>query len=417
MRQSLLTVTCLTSAILLTTQPRAQQMDRFAYAITDVQQQGSNWNFLRKMNLQTGEYGQVLLSGNDAELLAYDATTRKQLSEPLNDARFGKHVNAAFSTGVAAIAYDKRNNRLYYTPMLFDQLRYVDLKTMKVFYVTDQPFTGKAQKSSNQGDIVTRMVIASDGHGYAMTNDATQLIRFSTGKKLQITDLGTLVDDPANKGVSIHNSCSSFGGDMIADDDGNLYVFSARNHVFKVNLETKVATHLGVISGLPAGFTVNGAVVNDKNEILVASAVKAGSWFKIDAGNLSAVPYTITGAAWQSSDLGNSNLLATRNNGPAPELSSRTVPANPADGKISLYPNPVTNNQFVIQFNTLEAGIYTVQVTDVMGRQLVQKSVNVSGDNQVQSMELAKATAKGFYLVKVLDAASKNVFTTKILLQ
>ena len=77
------------------------------------------------------------------------------------------------------------------------------------------------------------MVIASDGYGYAMTNDATQLIRFSTGKKPAITDLGTIVDDPANKAISIHNSCSSFGGDMIADDNGNLYVFSARNNIFK----------------------------------------------------------------------------------------------------------------------------------------------------------------------------------------
>ena len=75
-----------------------------------------------------------------------------------------------------------------------------------------------------------------------------------------------MVDDQANKGVSIHNSCSSYGGDMIADDNGNLYVFSARNHVFKINIESKVATHLGIISGLPTGFTVNGAAVTDEQQ-------------------------------------------------------------------------------------------------------------------------------------------------------
>ena len=42
---------------------------------------------------------------------------------------------------------------------------------------------------------------------------------------------------------------------MIADNDGNLYVFSARNYVFKVNIETRVATYLGTIKGLPANFT------------------------------------------------------------------------------------------------------------------------------------------------------------------
>ena len=57
----------------------AQQADRFAYAVTDAQQMGANWSFLRKLNLQTGEYSQVLLSGNDASFLAYNATTKKQL--------------------------------------------------------------------------------------------------------------------------------------------------------------------------------------------------------------------------------------------------------------------------------------------------------------------------------------------------
>src|SRR5436189_2828650 len=107
-------------------------------------------------------------------------------------------MQAPFSTGVAAMAYDKKNNRLYFTPMFIDQLRYVDLKTMKVFYVTDLAFTGMPQKSSDQGNVVTRMVIASDGNGYAMTNDGAHLIRFTTGKKLAIADLGALVDDPSN---------------------------------------------------------------------------------------------------------------------------------------------------------------------------------------------------------------------------
>jgi len=412
MRKSLLPVT-----ILLTTLINAQQADRFAYAVTDVQQQGASWNYLRKVNLQTGEYGAVLLSGNDVTLQAYDAATRKPLSKPLEDARYGNYVNAAFATGVAAVAYDKRNNRLYYTPMLFDQLRYIDLKTMKVYFVTDQVFTGKAQKSSNQGDIVTRMVITADGNGYAMTNDGTQLIQFTTGKKTQITDLGALVDDPANKGMSIHNSCSSFGGDMIADDDGNLYVFSARNHVFRVNIESRVATHLGVISGLPNGFTVNGAVISDKNEILVASAVQSGSWFVVDARSWAATPYELSGTSWQSSDLGNSNVLVTKQGPTAPDLVSRTVPVNTGDGKINVYPNPVTGNLFTIQFTEQEAGAYTVNVTDVTGRQVLQQVVNINAGVQTQTIRLADGNAKGVYLVKVTDATSKSIFSAKLVVQ
>jgi|CXWL01.1.fsa_nt_gi hypothetical protein len=420
MRKNLPFVSLLLGTVLFTTtRSAAQQADRFAYAVTDMPQQGANWHFLRKLNLQTGEYSQVLLSGNDVSFLAYDAATKKQFPAPLNDQRFGNTINAAFATGVAAMAYDKKNNRLYYTPMLIDQLRYIDLKTMKVFYVTDRVFTGKPQKSPDQGNIVTRMVIAADGNGYAMTNDATQLIQFSTSKKLQITDLGSVVDDQANKGVSVHNSCSSFGGDMIADDNGNLYVFSARNHVFKVNIESRVATHLGTISGLPNGFTVNGAAVNDKNQVVVASAVQASSLFTVDAKTLAATPYSNAGSIWFTADLANSNLLVsgTKPKATNTDVMSRTVATNSGDGKINIYPNPVTNNQFVIQFNQLDAGNYTIQVTDVMGRQVIQQVVNVSGDNQAQNIKLDPSAAKGIYLVKVTDQGSKTVYSTKVIVQ
>lgn len=417
MKKRLPSIFFLSGALLLTNLSFSQKADQFAYAVTDVQQQGANWNFLRKIDLKTGAYSDVLLNGADASLLAYNAVTKKKFETPLNDVRYGTAVNAAFATGVAALAYDKKNDRLYYTPMFIDQLRYIDLKNMKVFYLTEQAFTAKPQKSPDQGNIVTRMVIASDGYGYAMTNDATQLIRFSTGKKLDITDLGTIVDDQANKGVSIHNSCSSFGGDIIADDEGNLLVFSARNHVFKVNLESKVATHLGNIKGLPNAFTVNGAAVNAENKIVVGSALAAASYFTVDYKSLEAVPYTIAGTIWQTSDLANGNLLATasRSTGTTIDLIAEHPTEN--SGKVSIFPNPVTNNKFAVQFNELEPGQYTIQVTDVMGRNISQKIVNLGGNKQIQSIEMDPAAARGFYLVKIVDQNKKSVFSTKVLVQ
>jgi len=417
MKKHLPLFSLLFGALLLTNFSFSQKADQFAYAVTDVQQQGANWNFLRKIDLKTGAYSDVLLNGADASLLAYNAATKKQFDAPLNDVRFGTAVNAAFATGVAALAYDKKNDRLYYTPMFIDQLRYIDLKSMKVFYLTDQAFTGKPQKSPDQGNIVTRMVIASDGYGYAMTNDATQLIRFSTGKKMDVADLGTIVDDQANNGISIHNSCSSFGGDIIADDEGNLYVFSARNFVFKVNLKSKVATNLGVIKGLPNGFTVNAAAVSAENKIIVASAMASSSFFTVDHSSLTATPYLIAGTIWQTSDMANSNLLATaaRTSNTAIDL----IADHPTEGssKVSIFPNPVTNNQFAVQFNELEAGQYTIQVTDVMGRNISQQIVNVGGKMQTQSIKMNPSAARGFYLVKVVDQNKKAVFSTKILVQ
>jgi len=418
MRKSLPCISLLLGTVLLTTLVSAQQADRFAYSMTDVPQQNGNWVYLRILDMETGTFSGSLINGTADKQVVFDAFTKKQLTD-LGTNKMGFSEQPAFNSGVAALAYDSKHGRIYYTPMFIDQLRYYDIKSQNVYYVT-VPLTNKPAKSSDQGNIITRMVIASDGNGYAMTNDGTQLISFTTGKKPQVIDLGSLVDDPSNKGVSIHNSCSSFGGDMIADDNGNLYVFSARNHVFKVNIESKVATHLGVISGLPAGFTVNGAAVNANNQVIVGSAMESTSLFVVDAKTWAASPLKMNGTVYHTSDLANGNLLASGDKPKATnniDLISRNVPANIGDSKINIYPNPVTNSQFTIQFNDLAAGSYTVRITDVTGRQVIQQEVNVGGDKQSQLIKLPASSAGGVYLVKVTDPGNKSVFSTKIVVQ
>ena len=388
------------------------QSDRFAYAVTDVVKEGANWSFLRKVDLQTGAFSDVILSGNDVNQLPYDAATKKQMTAPVQDARFGNLANAAFGTGVAAVAFDKKHNRLYYTPMLIDQLRYIDLKTMNVYFMTTTGFAGTKQKSADQSDIITRMVIAEDGNGYALSNDGRHLIRFTTGKDFTITDLGTTADAAENK-TSIHSSCSSFGGDMIADNDGNLYVFSARNNVFKINIESKVATHLGTVTNIPANFTVNGAAVDLDNHVVITSAVDASDLYTVDMSNLFAKAIKAN-QPWRTSDLANSNILVTRKPITVPDLISATTTVN---DKIQLYPNPVTTNQFNIQFADADAGTYTIQVTDARGQMAAQKTLNIGGKGNVTSISLTKSAAKGIYIVKVTDHNSKVVYSNKIVVQ
>jgi hypothetical protein len=416
MRKSLRFVSLTIVTVCINTLVQSQS-DRFAYAITDINKEGANWSFLRKVDLQSGAYSDVLLSGNDVSRLAYDAATKKQMTAPLTDARYGNLANAAFGTGVAAAAFDKKHDRLYYTPMFFDQLRYIDLKTMTVYFVNSVNLTGEVNKAADQSNIVTRMVIADDGNGYALTNDGNHLVRFTTGKKLEVTDLGTLVDAAENKGISVHNSCSSYGGDMIADNDGNLFVFSARNHVFQVNIESRVATHLGTISGLPANFTTNGAAVDENNKVLVTSAVDASSLYSVDPKTLVATALKSTAVPWHTADLANSNILETRKSVSAPELIAGKP--SPLSDKIQLYPNPVTTNQFNIQFNQTDGGgAYTVQVTDARGRQVTQKIVSVNSKGQtVSTIHLPAPSAKGIYIVKVNDANNKTVYSNKIVVQ
>ena len=412
MRQRFHFIALLTGIVFLTNLTRAQN-DRFAFAITDLQQTGWNWNALRKLDLKTGQYSEILLNGADVALTVFDAITKKPFTTT-GDARIANNISAPFNTGVAAMAFDKRNNRLYFTPMFIDQLRYVDLKTMKVYYVTDQPFTTFGNHN-DEGKIITRMVIAPDGNGYAITNDANTFIKFSTGKKLEVTQLGSLVDDPSNGGVSIHNRCSSWGGDLIADDEGSLYIFSSRNSIYKVNVETKVAKLLGYIKGLPQDFTTNGAVVNDEGKILVSSAVNGNAYYVVDTKSWAATAFQAAAGVFRSSDLANSNYLQTKPRSSGTEMVREAENIQPS--KIMIYPNPISNNQFSLQFGKVEAGNYKVELTDVTGRLIVQRMVNVQAEDQVENISLKPSTAKGIYLVNVIDQYKKSTASQKIVVQ
>jgi hypothetical protein len=417
MRRALPVSLFLTTLALATTTQLNAQTDRFAYAITDLSKEGAGWNALRKLDLSTGEYSNVLLNGSDDKTITYDAASKKAVTTPV-DSRFGNLLQMPFGTGVAAVAYDKKHNRLYYTPMFVDQLRYVDLKTMKVYYVTDQSFTKLGTMHNDEGKIVTRMVIAPDGNGYAITNDGNTLVRFSTGKKMKIEQLGTLVDDPSNNGISIHNRCSSFGGDMIADDQGNLIIISARNHVFTVNTDTKVAKHLGSIEGLPSTFTVNGAVVDAEGHLLVSSAVDGRSYFVVNPKDWTASAYTMAKGVYRSSDLANSNFLAS----PSKQTGDQEKPfITRAEEKfskqISVYPNPVTSGRITVEFSKVPKGDYTVELTDVLGRAIQQKRITINAESQTQVLPLQESNAKGIYMVKVFDREKQSVFTQKVMIQ
>jgi hypothetical protein len=403
------------STLLFSATVSQAQQDRFTYVITDLNQQGSGWNALRKLDLSTGAYSDVLLNGTDASIAVFDAASRKQL-QLTPDARFGTLLQTPFSTGVAAAAYDSRHHRLYYTPMFVDQLRYIDMKTMKVYYVADQVLSKSGDMHNDEAKCITRMVIAPDGNGYAISNDGNALIQFTTnGKQTKIKHLGGLVDHPSNNGVSIHNRCSSFGGDMIADDKGNLYILSARNQVFKVDIETKVATHLGGIKGLPSSFTVNGAVVDHEGNLLVSSAVDGSSYFVVNPKTWEASSYK-TSIVFRSSDLANGNYLSsTRSSTPVIETIARVQPqfAN----LIQVYPNPVTANRFNLQFNKVPAGEYIVELMDVMGRSVMQQRMITASEDVNQAISLDAAQAKGIYMLRVVNREKQKVFEQKIMVQ
>jgi len=303
--------------------------------------------------------------------------------------------------------------------MFVDQLRFIDLKTMKVYYINDQPFTKLGNMHNDEAKIITRMVIAPDGYGYAISNDGSLFIRFSTGKKTSIEQLGTLVDDASNGSISIHNRCSSFGGDMISDDDGNLYIISARNNVFTVDTKTKLARYVGSIKGLDPNFTVNGAVVDESGNLLVSSAVDGKSYYVVNPVKWTATKYKETNGIFRSSDLANSNYLSAKKTLKRDDAALQRLirPEDKFASLIGVYPNPATTGMVMIQFNKVPAGNYIVELRDALGRTVLQKKLSIASENQTQELKLDKRNSNGIYMVKLFDSNNQSVFTQKLMVQ
>lgn len=301
-------------------------------------------------------------------------------------------------------------------------------KTPKVYFFEDEPF-GKVSGMHDAPNQITRMVIASDGNGYALSNDANHLIRFTTGKKPAITDLGALQDETGNT-TSVH-SRTGYGGDMIADAAKNLYLITANRNVFKINIESLQASFKGTIKGLPKGFSTNGAMVEEGSKVIVASSESTAGYFRFDLTTLQAEKISSQATVFNASDLANGVLaFAKKKKKDQPEVKEEPVEAvvteeaakevTPenilATGSIGLYPNPVNNGLVKLSFNDQPAGKYQVQLLDLSGRLVRAQEVNIQSKVQVIDFPLPDV-ARGSYLVKIASDANNISVVNKLVVQ
>ena len=440
------------------------------YAITAVEKGGKSWKEVRLIDITNGSIVKSIYDSKQ-ETEALNARTGKAVikkDQPINktstvtlnsqsppkkivnldqelDASIGNNVKAytrtivlkqnistdkPFSTNSAAMAYDKRHERLYYTPMAINQLRYIDLKTGKIYYFEDEAF-GVVKSIGDGPNQITRMVIASDDNGYALTNDANHLLSFTTGKKPTITDLGALIDDAANAKYSVH-SAGGYGGDMIADASGNLYLLTANRNVFKINIETKVGTYLGSIKGLPRGFTTNGAMVEEGSKVIIASSESTVGYYRFDLTTMEAEKVSSSPDVFNASDLANGNLAfekKKKKDKKQEEIKPETKPIVAETNKtesteeaivnnrITVYPNPVTNGVVNLSFSELPAGRYKVELLDISGSLMSSKEVNINSGAQIEEFRFPGLSVKGNYLLRVSGKKNKINVTNKIVVQ
>lgn len=442
-----------------------------AYAITAVQKGQNNWTEVRLIDVTTGEELKTIYqSSQDVERL--NARTRKPiavkeivkqelateegvqtlkkdngtvvaiLKKENGDKNVVRKIRMAgpcvspdkpFATNSAACAYDKKHERLYYTPMGINQLRYIDLKskTPKIYYFEEEAF-GPLKSPGDIPNQITRMVIGANGNGYALTNDANHLLQFTTKKKAVITDLGALTDDASNGSFSVH-SARGYGGDMIADASGGLYLLTANRMVFKIDLQTRVATYKGSIKGLPKGYTTNGAIAEATSTVIVNSSNSTQGYYRFDLNNLQAEKISGSSSVFNASDLANGTLAfekKKKENQPVnvepvetpstivDAATERKLPQEIAgEGTISVYPNPVTNGLVRLQFTNQPQGRYQIQLMDIAGKLVSSGSVTINNKVQVEEFKLPKLLAGGNYVVKVVGENNAFSVSNKIVVQ
>lgn len=383
----------------------SQAQKNSAFAITAQTKGTYTWNVIREIDLNSGEVLRTLYDPSDKKPVKYT---------PVAGTEFKGTLATATGVGVAAAAYDARQNRLYFTQMRSHELLHMDLNDPGLNVVVNNSPAFNTGNKYNEGNVITRMAFAADGYGYAITNDGKNFIRFSTGEKPEVTNLGELIDDKKNGTMSIHAQCSSWGGDMVGDTYGNLYLVTYKNHLFKINPKTKNTAYLGQIKGLPAEFTSNGMVVNNSGELIISSATKTSSYYQVNISTLQATAVSKGNDFYNASDLANSNMLYQIKPGGIKDLTLSEVKGNLA---VSLYPNPSPNRFFNLQFLKVPAGRYTIALTDASGRNIFSRALRVNNQGQVERVLLPKAANGGLYMVKVTGADNRVVYNDKIVVQ
>ncbi len=406
MRNNLLLI----STMLLSSLGAAAQQDGNTYAITGKQNNNFFWADIKQVDVSNGKIVKTV----------FETDKTKFTLRSLDNETDVKELPNPTALGVAACALDTRHNRLYFIPLHYSELRYVDLSASQPsFTIVKRNIIAKEKGAPFQTEDkqITKMVIGADGNGYALSNDGNHLIRFSTGKKVQVEDLGPLIDASANNGISIHEKLTGWGGDMVADAFGNLVAVAAQHHVYSIDVRTRVATHLGEIEGLPAGYTTNGAVVDDEGNLVVSSANVFDGLFRVSPENWKAVKIVSNDAPFNASDMANSNLLNQKKFDELTKGNISTLSASGFKSELKVFPNPVSGRYFNITLNVQQSGQHQLVVADIHGTVLQAESISLNAGATTRTVLLKSKYPAGTYYVKLIDNDRQELSVQKIILK
>lgn len=290
---------------------------------------------------------------------------------------------------IASIAVDNNGNIVTMNMTGTKVFKYSDNNVVTI----DVPST---QKWTEQ-DLFARMTTTPDGSIYALNNIGSELLKISADNT--VTSLGAVSGfDAIFRGFA--DARSSYGGDMVADENGNLYVITAFANVVKIDASTLAAEYIGQLAGLPEGYMVNGAAVLENNTILLASSLPKGL-YTTDFSSLKASYYGEN--TTPTYDLASKKFLK---NGDSKSEAASSFSVTPTLIKQEKYFNIVSATDLD---DKATIGLYSVEGKMVSSQSRILKT----GENKIN----VDGFATGVYLVKVTDINGKELLTTKVNIQ
>lgn len=363
------------------------------FALTGKDSPGIEFSDFRAMNAD-GTSGQSVF-GVSSEAKVISQSRKTLITE--DKTSFGH----AQSASLAALAYDSSGDNLVYMPMFSSNIYVLNRKTKEITLVEN---TVARVTSCDINSHITRMTTGYDGNIYAVNNSGTQFIQISKkNDQFVAKDLGIIEDDASNGKNSFTSLETGFGGDMIADADHNFYVFATSGNVFKISTKELKAKFIGKISGLPENYSVNGAAVNSKGKVVIASA-KGAALYELGLENLEAKQLP-----------GETNLhiydLASKY-----FANDRAVSASVL-AKIDVYPTQVDEHFIDVNVNDQSVkGNINVSIYDISGKMVLTQKLSVKEGQLNQRLDL-KNLISGSYIVTITEESGKSLMNKKILVK
>lgn len=91
------------------------------------------------------------------------------------------------------------------------------------------------------------------------------------------------------------------------------------------------------------------------------------------------------------------------------------VTITPTESEMKVYPNPVKNQQINFKFSQLEKGQYTVNLYNLQGQQIINKTIDHAGGSLNKIIYIDKKLPVGIYYLQVVNKAKQ--YTKRILIE